>query len=634
MPVSARLSSALLLLLLAVGCLPAVPAAIPIAVPPALPADSGPRPPGVTSVIAQLRGLPVEEFFEESFRQIAIRDPDLLIFTEGSYGDLMSGPYARYGIRNDRFTDISDSYICETQQLQRAILDLLHTYDRSALTYDQQITYDTFEDYLTGLVEGHPYMYHTYPVNGESSWGMSQDTLVIWNMTGMAIHTPQDAEDYLARLSSIDTWTDQLLEALKLRQEAGILPTKFMLRSSLAQLDRGYSYDPRSRLDVPRENILYTSFVERLDETDAISPSQKQAFRSRALAEVENTVIPSWHKLQAYLTGIFDIAPEETGALGLPDGTAYYSYKLRNVTGSTLTPDQIHQLGIAEVARLQKEMRTFAHQELGYPADLTMYELRKRLMQEAGPPDRTRLLETVQDLVDGFEAKKDSYFDIYPSKEIIVKLAYPDQVYNDPAYGDPGPAILRFNFDNPIPRYELPSWLYHETIPGHMLSQLLFHELDLSAPTFHKTVLVPAYLEGWALYVEELAWEMGLYQNDPYGNLGRLEFKILRAARLVVETGIHTRGWSLEQATSYISAATGRPTPPSEATRYIIEPGQGCSYYIGFLKIIELRQRAMDQLGDRFDIREFHNVLLKHGQMPLSVMERVVDDWIASKSGG
>jgi uncharacterized protein (DUF885 family) len=191
--------------------------------------------------------------------------------------------------------------------------------------------------------------------------------------------------------------------------------------------------------------------------------------------------------------------------------------------------------------------------------------------------------------------------------------------------------VIRIPYGFQLPRYELPSWLYHEDIPGHMLSQMLFYELDLPAPTFHKTVLIPVYLEGWALYMEELAWEMGLYENNPYGNLGRLEFKILRAARLVTETGIHSQGWTLEEATSYISAATGRPTPPSETIRYIFDPGQGCSYYLGYLKIMELRQRAQDRLGDNFDIREFHDVLLKHGQIPLSVMERVVDDWIETE---
>jgi uncharacterized protein (DUF885 family) len=243
------------------------------------------------------------------------------------------------------------------------------------------------------------------------------------------------------------------------------------------------------------------------------------------------------------------------------------------------------------------------------------------------------LVKVHQAILDRLEAKKDAYFNIYPEREIVFKIAYPDKTYNDPTFEDPGPLVIRLPADmgkNYKP-YELSSYFYHEQIPGHAASQILLRQLYLPAPTFQKSILIAAYLEGWALYSEQLVWEMGLYADDPLSNLGRLEYKALRAARLVAETGMHIKGWTLEEAASYLSAATGRPTPPNEGLRYLISPGQGCSYYIGYLKIMELRQRAKDRLGDKFDIREFHDTILKHGQMPLPVMERVVNDWIEAK---
>jgi len=630
-----RLFTLLMILLMLVGaCVPAAEdASIPVAnvsivQEPAITHLS----PAAQAVFDQLQGLPIGEFFEEAYRQIAIRDPDILIyFVEGSYANLQAGPYAKYGITNDHFTNISDAYIRETQEIQHVILDLLHTYDRLAMSYDQQVTYDTYEWYLNSLIEEHQFMYYNFPINSESSWGMSQDTALIYLLVDMEIKTRQDADDYIARLSNLDIWVEQMLEGLKLREQAGIIPSKYMLRCSLAQLNRGYSFNANDRLESSEDNPLYTFFVKKLEKNKTISGEEKQILAEQARAEVERTVIPAWKKLRDYLDYLLTIAPEETGAWNLPDGQAYYAYKLRSATGTKMTAEQIHQLGLSEVARLQDEMRSFAHRELGYPSDITMYQLRKQLMKDAGPLRDEEVLPVTQALVDGVEAKRNEYFNIYPSKEVIVKIAYPDVVYDDPAFSEPGPTVIRIPYGIQLPRYELPSWLYHETIPGHVFSQMLFYELDLSAPTFHKTAMMPDYLEGWALYMEELTWEMGLYENDPYGNLGRLEFRILRAARLVTETGIHTQGWTLENATSYISAATGRPTPPSEVIRYIFDPGQGCSYYLGYLKIMQLRQRAQDRLRDEFDIREFHDVILEHGQMPLPVMERVVDDWIEAK---
>lgn len=505
--------------LLTVSCSSQHPVSIPLA---SLPEIQEPAPQtysaSVQETLTQLQGLPIEQFLEESDRRIVIRDPDTVIFMEGTYAKLKEGPFGGYGITNDRFTNISDAYIRETQELHHGILDLLRSYDRSAMSYDLQVAYDIYEWYLVDLIAAHQFMYYNYPVSSAQSWNMSQDSNVVFLMTGMKIKSLQDAQDYITRLSAIDTWVDQVIEGMQLRQQAGILPTKFMLRGTLAQLDRGYSDEPQDLLEMPEKNALYTSFLERLDKTGVISDEDKQALSGQVLEEITRTVIPAWQRLRSYIGELYDLAPEKTGALDLPNGEAFFAYALRNGTNTAMTPEQIYQLGVAEVARLQDEMRTQAHNELGYPRDLTMYELRNRLLEHAGPPERMKLLSIIQALQDNFDAKSGDYFNIYPQHEVRIKLAYPGITYIDPDLNSTEPYIIRYDQTSPLPAFELPSWWYHEIIPGHQLSQLLFYELPLPAPTFHKTSLNAPYLEGWALYMEQLVWEMGLYDDDPYGN--------------------------------------------------------------------------------------------------------------------
>jgi len=621
----------LLTFTLLIGCSPDQPVG-PVPQGLALPEEGfSSLSPALEANLAEMQGLPIEEFFDESYRQLAARNPDLVIYLEGSYEKVKNGPYAKYGIRNDRFTNISDAFTLETQQLTLAILDLLHTYDRSALTYEQQIAYDIYEWYLNDRVHGFQFTYYAYPVNSAPGW--SQDIDLISTMSDFQIVTLEDAENYLARLSEADTFVDQLIERLELCEQTGVLPTKFMLQGSLAQVGRAYSNDPRNDLIVPEENVLYMLFDEKLDRADEISDEQKMELLERAQLEIERTVIPSWTRLQGYLTYLETIAPDETGAWNIPNGEAYFAYRLESAITTDISADELHELGLRELEQIQKEMRKIAHEELGYPRDISMYELNKRLKEESGSTDVMDLVNIHQSFLDGLDSQRGEYFNIYPSREIVIKIAYPDKIYDDPGFEDSGLFVVRLGsrFGNFYERFEMDSWFYHEIMPGHVFSQIMLRELDLPAPTFQRSVLIPAYLEGWALYSEQLAWEMGLYEDNPRSNLGRLEFKALRAARLVAETGIHTKSWSLEEVASYFSAATGRPTPPSEVLRYIVDPGHGCSYYVGYLKIMELRQRAQDQLGDKFDIREFHDTILQHGQMPLPVMEKVVNDWIATE---
>ena len=574
----------------------------------------------VNDWIAGDQVLAIDEFLEQSYRQLQLRDTDSLF---------VNGLAEAYGVANDRFTDISDAYVRETQQLQADVLTQLRTYDRAALTPDQQLSYDIYEWYLADLVRGHEFMYHDYPVNPLTIWG-KQNWLIDFMVSYQPITSRQDAEDYVARLSQIDTWVEQLLEGLKLREQAGIVPPGYIVEESIAQVEGHLQMLGPDSFRV-EAIALYTSFGDKLEQVEGLSAAEKQAFRDAARTAIEDTFIPAFLKLRDYLVYLETVAPNQSGVLLLPSGQAYYAYLLQHQAGTAMSPAQVHELGLSEVARLQAEIQAAAV-ELGYPEGIGMAELEERLAAEGAFLEGEALLAEYRRLMAAAEQAAGSFFNLLPRAGVVIQrepfgsgIGY----YLPPPLDGSGPGVFYTNVDYPMSRSIIPSYIFHETVPGHHLQGALAQELDL--PTFRMDLELNGYVEGWAVYAEQLAWEMGLYEGDPLGNLGRLEFELSRAARLVIDTGIHARGWTRQEAAAYYEEATGRPADPAAMNRYVILPGQGCGYTIGLLKIRELRRRAMDRLGDAFDIRAFHDVVLGHGAVPLQILEQLVDEWIAAQ---
>jgi uncharacterized protein (DUF885 family) len=574
----------------------------------------------LAEILAQLDGLPIDEFFEQSYRQLQLRDPDRLF---------VNGLADEYGVANDRFTDMSDDYIRETQQLESAILDLLRAYDRNALSPDQQLSYDVYEWYLDDLVRGHEFMYYDYPVNSMTIWG-KQNWLIDFMVSYQPITNKQDAEDYIARLSQIDTWVEQLLEGLKLREQAEVVPPKYIIQDSRGQVEGHLHMRGHDSFDAEAVE-LYVSFREKLDQVEAISVQEKQILLDAALTEIESTFIPAFLELRDYLVYLETVAGNKSGVYQFPEGHAYYAYILRNQISVDMGPEQLHELGLSEVARLQTEIQEAAA-ELGYPQDISMAELDQRLMVDDELLEGDALLTEYERLIAEAEQASNLYFDLLPKAELVIQpepfgsgIGY----YLPPALDGSAPGRFYTTLNYPIARHVIPTFIFHETVPGHHLQGALARELDL--PTFRRELELNGYLEGWAVYAERLAWEMGLYENDPLGNLGRLLLEHSRAARLVIDTGIHAKGWTRREAAAYYGEVTGRLSDLSSMDRYVILPGQGCGYTVGLLEILDLRQRAMDQLGDEFDIKAFHNVILGNGPLPLEILEQVVDNWIEAE---
>ena len=597
---------------------PATPAT-PKSSPTPAPTEPPPESASIADTVISLQGLSIDEFFDQSYRQLLLRDPQALTSL---------GLTGAFGLRHDRLNDLSDAFIRETQDLESAFLDLLHGYDRNELGREQQVTYDVYEWWLDNQVRGHEFMYHDYPIHHFlGSW---DDSLIRFFTEIHPLDSVQDAEDYVARLSQVKRQAEQVLDGLKRRQEIGVVPPRFILSMALSNL-RGIASSSA------RRTPFYSAFSEKLDEIDGLSGAEKDALLEGAEAEITSSVIPAFQMLADYFDQLQTIATDDAGVWKLPDGDAYYAYILRTETSADMTPDEVHELGLFEVERIQAEMRR-AFDQLGYPQDANLGELMQRAIDEAGTVDiqdqagKERLIQANEDLLENASRALDAVVDIRPKAGVeVVGGSMGGYYVAGSADGSrPGAFHIRTT-GNRASRFTMPTIAYHEAIPGHHFQLAIAQEMDL--PLLRNDLFFNGFVEGWALYAERLAWELGLYEDDPYGNLGRLQMELLRAVRLVVDTGIHAKQWTRSEAKTYLRETLGDSSGQwsHEVERYIVRPAQATGYKIGMLKILELRQKARDELGEQFDIKEFHNVVLGNASMPLDVLEDVVQDYIDLK---
>ena len=594
--------------------------------PPEVSSETAPPQSSITEIITSLEDLPIDQFFDESFKLLLLRSPETLTYAHLS---------EQFGVRDDQLNDLSDAYIRQTQQLEVAILDLLRTYDREQLTPDQQLSYDIYEWDLDNRIRGHQFMYNDYPV---THFIFSYDFALNELFTELhELNNKEDVEDYISRLSQVERQVDQLLEGLKLREEAGVIPPDFIISMARSNL-RDYLGLRSNNPDTiePRQLPVFYVFNESIDNIPELSLDERMAFREFALQEIESSFIPGYIKIIDYLEYLEPIATSDAGVWKFPNGEEYYAYMLRQETSTNLTPDEIHEIGLAEVERIKDEMRN-VFDELGYPSNESFGNTLGRAVREGGSYNtssqagKEEYIAAVEAMITEADHKMDQYFDIGPSWGVEV-VGGPMGGYYTPGTADGSrPGAYHVGIERPsIDKFLQPTIAYHEAVPGHHYQIATAQALDL--PMFRKEGFYNGYVEGWALYAERLASEIGLYDDDPYGDIGRLQMELLRAVRLVTDTGIHAKGWTRQEAKDYMDEAMGAPGYFShEVDRYIVIPAQATGYKIGMLKILELRQRAMDELGDQFDIKEFHNLVIGNGALPLEILEKLVDDYIQSK---
>jgi len=577
---------------------------------------STPPPPPVPTLAEQLAtdlaGLTLDAFYEESYEALIYRSPETIIW------QALTGTYPLDDVGLD---DLSDDYRRETVVLYQVVLDALHTYDRNSLSSADKLTYEFYEWFLQDFIDSLDYIYFdfaaTYNFNGVQD-GTERFFTDIHPVTSL-----EDANEYTARLYAIRGKFRNVIDYLTLQSGAGIIEPQITMDAAIFGLGQIVNSAPGN---VP----YYTSFRDRLNRVTTINALERQALLDDALAAVRDSVIPAYRELRDKVQSLRGIAPTAIGVGQYPRGSEYYNFRLRHHTTTDLTAAEIHQLGLDELQRIHAEMRVIFDQ-LGYPQGETLQQLYARVTTDGGVIPAALVQSTYEDIIAAAEQDLDQAFDIFPSANVVVAPDPYGGFYIGPSFDGTRPGAFYAGTLYAQPWFQMPSLTYHEAIPGHHTQIAI--AMDQDGPAFRKTERFTAFVEGWALYAERLAYELGWYDNDVYGDLGRLQYEALRAARLVMDTGIHSMGWSFNQATQFNIDNLGASRGASEGAvgRYSVVPGQATAYMIGMLHILDARQRAQDQLGAQFDLREFHRVLLTSGGIPLALLDNVVDAWIADK---
>jgi uncharacterized protein (DUF885 family) len=564
-------------------------------------------------------------FYEKVFAKVLFEEPELLSSL---------GLVEQFGItgHNGKLGDESPAH----QQLffDRAKQDLadLRAYSLDRQTPSQQLSTHILDWFLDREIEGEKYQWHNYPVN--QLFGVQNEFPSFMANTHRLL-APRDCDYYLQRLGALPTKFDQLLESLRLREQKEILPPRFVVEKVLKEMN-AFVAQPAA------ENILSSSFKTRAAKINELTDAQRADFQSRVETAVTKQVYPAYQKVIDYFNGILPKTTTDDGVWKLPDGEAFYAYVLRKNTTTPLKPQEVHDLGLREVARIEAEMRSildangFKDRAIGDAMEALGKDPRFRFPND----DKGRadvLAEYTRLITQSTERSKQLFLTVPKAKIEVRRIPEFKEATSAGAYYQgasmdgtrPGVFYANLRDMNEISKWAMPTLAYHEGVPGHHWQISTAQELK-GVPQFRKLIPFTAYAEGWALYTEWLAHEAGWYEGDPFGDLGRLQAELFRAVRLVVDTGINAKRWPREQAIGYMREKTGmgEKEVTAEIERYIVIPGQACAYKVGMLKMQELRGRAQTELGRKFDQREFHDVLLKNGAMPLEILEEQVMAYI------
>ena len=527
---------------------------------------------------------------------------------------------------NDEWPDLSEEARAASQAAERAVLERLDAIDRSRLPEEEQLNYDLFRSDYETRVQGHDYDSHLITLNQRGGIQSADDT---------ANRIPQDRvsdfEDWITRLDAFDTYMDQTIDRLARGIDSGWTLPRVIAERIPPQIEA-------QLVDDPEDSGFYAPFR---DMPSRIDEAEQERLKAAAREAIANTVLPAYERFHAFFTEDYLPGARETlGARHFPDGEAYYAWRAHHFTTTDLTPEEIHEIGVSEVERIRGEMYEII-EELGFEGDFDDFLHYLRTDEKFyydNPEELLKHYRAESKRIDGlvpplFNTMPRMPYGVTPIPDAIA----PDTTtayYSRPAADGTRAGFYYVNLYRPDTRpiWEIPALSVHEAVPGHHFQIALAQELE-GIPNFRRYGGPTAFVEGWALYTEWLAHEMGVYETL-YDEFGQLTYEMWRAVRLVVDTGIHVMDWSRDEAIDFFmsNAARAEHDIINEIDRYIAWPGQALAYKIGQLRILELRERAEEQLGEDFDIREFHNLLLTGGSMPLDVLEREVDRWIEART--
>lgn len=579
-------------------------------------------------------------FQTSSSASVAAFNPELQAFFEAAFErELQSSPMfmTTLGIK-DRYGEWDDfSDAAATEALARAVADLAalrRQFLPETLSPQDRLSYRLFELSKEEEIASFQWRLHSYPCN--QMFGF-QSRLPAFLISYHRVESVGDARAYIARLRGVEAAMRQLIEGLEIRRRMGVVPPAFVFAHVLQDCRNVVTGAPFDETGV---SPLMEDFERKTGEL-AMGAAEREALLREARAALLESVGPAYEALMATLESHRTDAVDEAGVWKLPRGDAYYAHRLRAMTTTDLGAEEIHTIGLSEVSRIHDEMRAIMDR-LSFEGDLQAFFTYLREDERFYYPDteegREQYLAEATRIIDRMRTDLDRIFGIQPQAEMVVRRVEPfrEKSAGKAFYmrGSPDgsrPGIYYANLYNmrDMPIYQMEALAFHEGIPGHHMQISIAQELE-GVPRFRKFGGYTAYSEGWALYCERLPREFGYYA-DPYSDFGRLAMELWRAARLVVDTGLHHYKWTREEAIAYLEANT--PNSPGDCRkaieRYIVMPGQATAYQIGMLHIVGLREAAMASLGERFDIRAFHDLLLANGALPLDVLEEQVQAWIA-----
>ncbi|MFT4543568.1 MAG: hypothetical protein ACI9UR_002310 [Bacteroidia bacterium] len=560
----------------------------------------------------------INHFFERAYIEFLWEDPEALSQT----GALEPFWFSDY---KSELTDVSPSATRRLGEVGKANLELLKEYDRSGLRPEEQVSYDVLEWFLKTGVEGEDFLFHDYPVTHISGPHVDLPRF----MRSHPLDAKKDIENYIARLGAVDEKFGSLIDGLEERRQLGIVAPTFILKKAMLYCN-----------SMVADSGVYTSFYSRFEKhVSAISllnPKAKQAYLDACAQQINESVLPAYKRLEGYLIQLERSSLEIAGVWQLPKGDEYYAYCLKQNIGVNNSPDELYEIAKLEMSRIKDELQLLS--------ELTGGEAFSNSTQTFGKDElgRTECLAFFVEHSNEINSHLDNYFSLQPSVKLTV-LEVPERssanrplaFYIPPREHSATEGKLYVNTwraEN-LTQHLAKSYAYHEGIPGHHLQKGIQADLK-ELPTFRRFLPFEAYTEGWAMYAEQLGHEM-TGTEDLFDRIGLLQSDLFRTARMMTDIGLHHKKWLREQAVDFMTENTTLTTDEAqeEVDRYIVWPGQGCSYKIGQLKFLELRELAQIELREGFDLKEFHDVLLNQGAMPLEVLETRVRAYIVRKKG-
>ncbi|WP_444885708.1 DUF885 domain-containing protein [Microbulbifer sp. PSTR4-B] len=575
-----------------------------------------------TAKVSQEAIKQVNQMFEDFFQEHLSRSPEFKTFL---------GKKEDY----DKWDNLSPEFAKETLEINKRQLAELNKVDPNTLDEATRLSLRLAKRNLEQDIEGYKWRNHYYPVNQMYATHTSAASLLI---SQHRIDAVSDAEAYIARLNGMPQYFAQLEENLKANAKAGTIVPKFVFPYVISDSQNLISGAP---FEGEKDSPLFADFKGKVEKLE-ISAEQKKALIDKASTALQESAGPAYKKLISYLQELEKKATTDDGAWKLANGDDFYKFRLGVYTTTDMTADEIHQTGLKEVARIHDEMREIMR-KVKFEGNLQEFfefmRTDKQFYYPTSEEGKAEYLEKATAIIDTMKGRLDELFITKPKADLDVRAVEPFReksagkaFYQRPAPDGSRPGIYYANLYNmeDMPTYQMEALAYHEGIPGHHMQLSIAQELQ-DIPKFRKYGGYTAYTEGWGLYSELVPKELGFYE-DPYSDFGRLAMELWRAGRLVVDTGLHAKKWTREQAIDYLVENT--PNPKGDVVkaieRYIVLPGQATAYKIGMLKIIELREKAKAELGDQFDVRGFHDTILANGAVPLNVLEELVDGWVAS----